>query len=966
MLAYKGEHTPFFHTLGMKHYDHKSIEAKWQKLWVEQRTFFASADSAPKCAYVLDMFPYPSAQGLHVGHPEGYTATDIYCRYLRMKGVSVLHPMGWDAFGLPAENFAIKTGRHPREVTWENIENFRRQIMSLGFSYDWSREVNTANPSYYKWTQWLFLKLYEKGLAYRKEAPVNWCPSCQTVLANEQVLDGACERCGSTVEQRNMKQWFFKTTAYAEPLLKELGGLDWPKPIIDMQKNWIGKSEGALVKFYLTHVPGQPDKKHFIEIFTTRLDTIFGATFVVISPELAKKWIGVGWQVTDEVKQYVEKTLTGRELERMERAAKEKTGVNAGVKAINPATNEEIPVWVADYVLGSYGTGAIMAVPAHDARDFEFAKKFGLPIQEVVVRTQLVVSGVGVILKTGSTILLQHRDNNTDRDPGRVAPFGGEVRANEEPLRAAMRELHEELGIEIVESDLKNVGVFESYNRPGQFINMYFVEGIERAGLNLQEGRGIVNLSIEEALASPSVTEFTKGVLRTLTEHARFFVDDGVLVQSGEFSGLDSNTARHKIAKKIGAELKTQYRLRDWLISRQRYWGAPIPIIYCEEHGEVPVPEEDLPVELPDDVDFRPTGESPLVRSKSFHQVKCPKCAKPARRESDTMDTFVDSAWYFLRYCDPKNTAAAFAPEKVAEWCPVNLYVGGAEHAVLHLMYARFITKALHDMGYVAFSEPFLKLRNQGLILGEDGQKMSKSKGNVINPDDIVEKYGADTLRLYEMFMGPLEDTKPWNTSSIIGIRRFLDRVWYYCERWSNNMTGDEELIAAVEEDHKHGTLFHTSIKKITEDIEGMKYNTAIASLMSLLNKIQNITENTTTTTTRTSLLPALQLKTLLILLYPFAPHITSELWEQLKFEGNIWEQPWPEYDPKALKAVSVTIAVQVNGKLRGQVEVSSGASEAEVVAAARGVPQVAKYLTGGVKKTVYVPGRLVNFVASE
>lgn len=847
----------------MERYDHKTIEAKWQAAWQREQTFAAPAPAKAKRAYVLDMFPYPSAAGLHVGHVEGYSATDIYCRYLRVRGVHILHPMGWDAFGLPAENYAIKTGRHPRETTQENVANIKQQLNALGFSYDWSREVNTADPSYYRWTQWLFLKLYAKGLAYRKEAPVNWCPKDQTVLANEQVVDGACERCGATVEQRQMKQWFFKTTAYADRLLSELEGLDWPQPIVEMQKNWIGKSEGAMVKFEIRNpVKGLvsphgtfASSKFEIEIFTTRLDTIFGATFLVISPELAKTWIDAGWQATAEIKKYVAKSLKSRELERVERAAKEKTGVDTGVRAVNPATTEEIPVWVADYVLGSYGTGAIMAVPAHDERDFEFAKKFGLQIVCVI-------------------------------DPI--------------PAYAAR------LGDSLVDAEQKTFQHMEA----------------------IQKGE-------------------------------EFYVGPGQLMNSGKFDGLDSKVAISAIAKKIGAELKIQYRLRDWLISRQRYWGAPIPIIYCEAcarlrqgfggQGEWPVPEKDLPVELPDDVDFRPHGESPLARSKNFHNVKCPKCGQSARRESDTMDTFVDSSWYWLRYCDPHNESAAFDSKKVREWCPVNFYVGGAEHAVMHLLYARFFTKALQDMGYVNFPEPFLKLRNQGLILGEDGQKMSKSKGNVVNPDEIVIKFGADTLRLYEMFLGPLEEAKPWNTASIAGVRRFLDRVWNLC-------LGKVSPAASAADKLEYWVS--KTAKKVTEDIEAFRFNTAIAALMEYTNYLGAV-----------ELAGEVRVKALgvlLRLLYPFAPHLTSELWQRGGFGGRVWEQPWPKYDAAALKAETITIAVQVNGKLRATIGVPAEASEEEAVAAAKAQAQVQKHLgSAEVKKTVYVPGRLVNFVTS-
>ncbi|MDZ4229991.1 MAG: class I tRNA ligase family protein, partial [Candidatus Veblenbacteria bacterium] len=726
--------------------------------------------------------------------------------------------------------------------------------------------------------QWLFLQLYAKGLAYRKEAPVNWCPSCQTVLANEQVVNGECERCGSRVEQRQMKQWFFKTTAYAERLLKELEGLDWPAPIIEMQRNWIGRSEGASVKFTLTSVPGQEDKKHVVEVFTTRLDTIFGATFLVVSPELAQKWLDVGWQTTAEVKTYVAQAVKGRELERLERAAKEKTGVDTGVRAINPATGEEIPVWVADYVLGSYGSGAIMAVPAHDERDFAFAKKFGLPVQRVVEPKFVATTGEGA-LRPNQDVVKRNAVCAVVRNPkdgtylcvswrafhmhGFVT---GGVEEGEDIVKAALREIHEETGYKNIRLARNPEFALHSFfyhrvkqqNRHARFQYLFFeLEDEARDPIDEKEDKlhEIVWKRPDELKDFFSVIE-GQFIMNFLANPDYIHTGEGILANSGEFSGMDSTEAKVAIAKKIGAELTTQYRLRDWLVSRQRYWGAPIPIIYCETCGEVPVPEKDLPVQLPDDVDFRPTGESPLARSKMFHNVVCPKCGASARRESDTMDTFVDSSWYFLRYCDPQNNEVAFDKKKVAQWCPVSLYVGGAEHAVLHLMYARFITKALQDMGHLAFSEPFLKLRNQGLILGEDGQKMSKSRGNVINPDDIVQEYGADTLRLYEMFMGPLEEAKPWNTSSIVGMRRFLERVWNLCDRWKVNYDGrsknDQAFYDSEVGDGRLTRFFHDTIKKVTDDIETMRYNTAISTLMSLLNKIQQFTKEGTTTTTIT------------------------------------------------------------------------------------------------------------------
>jgi leucyl-tRNA synthetase len=955
----------------MANYDHKSIESAWQKIWEDEQTFAANDQARGERAYILDMFPYPSAQGLHVGHPEGYTATDIYSRYARMRGVNVLHPMGWDAFGLPAENFAIKTGRHPRITTEENITNIKRQIKSLGFSYDWSRELNTSDPKYYRWTQWLFLQLYKKGLAYRQAAPVNWCPSCQTVLANEQVVNGVCERCSTPVEQRQMQQWFFKITAYAKELLSGMADLDWPQPILDMQRNWIGESQGALVNF---QIPNANFQIREITIFTTRLDTIFGATFMVISPELAKKWLAAGWQASVEVINYVNHALHGRELERVERAAKEKTGVDTGIKAINPASQEEIPVWVADYVLGSYGTGAIMAVPAHDERDFAFAKKFGLPVKRVVEPKFVRRAGEGAFREDEKVVKRQAVccivKNPKD---GKYLCLSwkqllmhglvtGDIAEGEDIVTAAVRAIHEATGykhVRLVRNPEFAIHSFfyhrvKQQNHHVRYQYLFFeLVNEEREPVAGEEAARpeVVWLKPEEFkdFFTVSEGEFSS---QLLFNPDYIHKGDGILWNSGEFSGLASAEAVKQIAKQINAQLTTQYKLHDWLISRQRYWGAPIPIIYCQVCGEVPVPENDLPVRLPDDVDFKPTGESPLARSASFQKVACPKCGAPAKRESDTMDTFVDSAWYFLRYCDPNNDKEIFAKKKVQAWCPVDFYVGGAEHAVLHLLYARFISKVLRDLGYLQFDEPFLKLRNQGLILGEDGQKMSKSRGNVINPDEIVANYGADTLRLYEMFMGPLEEAKPWSTASIIGVRRFLERVWKLILSTAPSQAIKLTPAAAAELSY----WVAKTTKKVTEDIISFRFNTAIASLMEFTNYLSGV-----------KLPSAEQIKVgsvLLRLLYPFAPHITAELWQRLGRPGRVWEQTWPEYDPKALQHRQITIAVQVNGKLRGQVRVAAETEEADVLALARANSCVARYLSGRkLKRTVYVPGKLVSFV---
>ena len=852
----------------MSTYNHKAIEKKWQSRY-EAEQIFAVSDKTnqDKKKYILDMFPYPSGEGLHVGHPEGYTATDIYSRYLRMNGFDVLHPMGWDSFGLPAENYAIKIGMHPKESMEKNIETFTKQLKSFGFSYDWSRQVSACDPEYYKWTQWLFLQLYKAGLAYKKEAPVNWCEDCKTVLANEQVIKGKCERCDNDVVQKDLEQWFFKITgknpnakaqnpnkeSYPERLLSNLEKLDWPEPIKLMQRNWIGKSEGAMIEFPVVIArEGTPDRGNpvigaqsiddgiassastpprndtKIEVFTTRPDTLFGATYMVLAPE--NKLID---ELRNQIKNFDEiekyrKTAAGKsQLERTD-LSKEKTGVElSGVRAVNPANNEEIPIWIADYVLSSYGTGAIMAVPAHDERDFEFAKKFGLEIREVI---------------------------KTDKE-------------------------------------------------------------------------------------LPST-------------------DAGTMTNSGEFNGQDSEEAKKKITKKVGGEMAVQYKLRDWLISRQRYWGAPIPIIDCEKCGEVPVPEKDLPVELPDDVDFRPKGESPLALSKTFHDVKCPKCNTKARRENDTMDTFVDSSWYFLRYTDPKN-AKKFADEKkLKTWLPVDTYVGGAEHAVLHLMYARFFCMALKDIGLLDWEEPFTQLRNQGLIMGPDGQKMSKSRGNVINPDEVVEKLGADTVRMYEMFMGPLEDQKPWDTDGIVGVRRFLDRVWAMQDQATNSKNTTKSKFQNPNSKNQNSEIniereLHKLIKKVQDDIKSFDFNTAISQFMIFVNLVNKAGRISTD-----------HFETFLTILNPFAPHITNEIWEKLGHRDLIEKENWPEVDVLLLSEDKITYVVQVNGKVRANIEMDPEASEDDVADEAKKEESAKKYLEGKeVVKQIFVDKRLINFV---
>ncbi len=819
----------------MSNYNHKEIEKKWQAKWAEMDLYKADNDSPKEKRYILDMFPYPSGAGLHVGHVESYTATDIYTRYLRMNGFNVLHPQGWDAFGLPAENYAIKTGIHPAETTKEAIHNFIRQINSLGLSYDWSREINTSDPAYYKWTQWMFLLFYKHGLASKKKGKVNWCENCQTVLAHEQAEGGKCERCGNQVIQKDLEQWFFKITDFIEDqevegkkmngLLSGLSDMDWPESTKSAQKNWIGKSEGT--EFQLSINNSQLS----INVYTTRLDTVFGMTYVVVAPEheIVNKIKNYELKITnyDEMVDYVENSKKKTELERTE-LAKEKTGIELkDIKAINPFTKEEVSVFVGDYVLGGYGTGAVMAVPAHDERDFKFAKKYGLGIKTVV--------------------------------------SGGE--------------------------------------------------------------------SEDEA-----------------------FAEDGVLVDSEEFTGLTSVEARETMTKWLEekgiGKRRINYRLRDWLVSRQRYWGAPIPIIYCDHCGAVPVPEEDLPVTLPTDVDFKPTGESPLNYSKEFQDVKCPKCGAKARRESDTMDTFVCSSWYYLRYADPKNEKEFASRESLEKWLPVDVYVGGAEHSVLHLLYARFFAKVLQKYGYIDFNEPFLKLRHQGIILGEDGNKMSKSKGNVVNPDEVVEMCGADSLRMYEMFMGPLEDMKPWNTKGIVGIQRFLEKVWKLSEKELQECDGNHELCKTTPIELKQ--MLHKTIKKVTEDIEDFRFNTAISQMMIFVNLLGKYEK-----------FPKKMLFKFLVLLAPFAPHIAEELYMKIDGQANsIFKEEWPKYNLAMIKDETISLVVQVSSKARDVISVPAEISEEEAKEAALGSEKVKKWLEGKeIMKTIFVKGKLINLV---
>ncbi|HBC4088910.1 TPA: leucine--tRNA ligase [Staphylococcus aureus] len=804
----------------MLNYNHNQIEKKWQDYWDENKTFKTNDNLGQKKFYALDMFPYPSGAGLHVGHPEGYTATDIISRYKRMQGYNVLHPMGWDAFGLPAEQYALDTGNDPREFTKKNIQTFKRQIKELGFSYDWDGEVNTTDPEYYKWTQWIFIQLYNKGLAYVDEVAVNWCPALGTVLSNEEVIDGVSERGGHPVYRKPMKQWVLKITEYADQLLADLDDLDWPESLKDMQRNWIGRSEGAKVSFDVDNTEGK------VEVFTTRPDTIYGASFLVLSPEHALVNSITTDEYKEKVKAYQTEASKKSDLERTD-LAKDKSGVFTGAYATNPLSGEKVQIWIADYVLSTYGTGAIMAVPAHDDRDYEFAKKFDLPIIEVIE--------------------------------------GGNV---------------------------------------------------------------------EEAA----------------------YTGEGKHINSGELDGLENEAAITKaiqlLEQKGAGEKKVNYKLRDWLFSRQRYWGEPIPVIHWEDGTMTTVPEEELPLLLPETDEIKPsgTGESPLANIDSFVNVVDEKTGMKGRRETNTMPQWAGSCWYYLRYIDPKNENMLADPEKLKHWLPVDLYIGGVEHAVLHLLYARFWHKVLYDLAIVPTKEPFQKLFNQGMILGEGNEKMSKSKGNVINPDDIVQSHGADTLRLYEMFMGPLDAAIAWSEKGLDGSRRFLDRVW----RLMVNEDGTLSSKIVTTNNKSLDKVYNQTVKKVTEDFETLGFNTAISQLMVFINECYKVDE-----------VYKPYIEGFVKMLAPIAPHIGEELWSKLGHEESITYQPWPTYDEALLVDDEVEIVVQVNGKLRAKIKIAKDTSKEEMQEIALSNDNVKASIEGkDIMKVIAVPQKLVNIVA--
>jgi leucyl-tRNA synthetase len=928
-------------------YNPQEIEKKWQRRWAEDKLYEVRDDDPRPKWYALTMFPYTSGD-LHIGHWYNNIPADVHARYKRMRGFNVLHPMGFDAFGLPAENAAIKHGVHPFKWTMQNIDNMRRQIKSIGGIYDWSREVITCLPEYYKWTEWFFLKLYEAGLAYRARAPVNWCPECQTVLANEQVVgEGVCERCETPVIRRDLEQWFFKITRYADELLN-FDGIDWPERIKIMQRNWIGKSYGTEISFALDH-PGVAEKE--IKVFTTRPDTVFGVTFMVLAPEhpLVAKLTAPGKKA--EVEAYILKSRRQSEIERLS-TEKEKDGVFIGAYCVNRLNDTRVPIWIADYVLLSYGTGAVMAVPAHDERDFAFALKYGIPIVPVIAPPD----GIARSFAFPSSMKEGFEEE--------LKKGGFEYRPGDE-IGGWYITLHGEAQTE------KYIGLLKKYFKPGKGWNE-IVGSPWRFFFTSPDGE-ISTLELDSLASEKEILERCKAVepnvrnCRTVVEMLNtlgfyrdrlFHPEFGKMIHSGVMTGkgpgIDPIT--EYLEEKGWGRRTVSYKIRDWLISRQRYWGAPIPIVYCKKCGIVPVPEKDLPVLLPEDAEFRPTGESPLKYNEKFVNTKCPRCNGPAQRETDTMDTFMCSSWYFLRYTSPGYSKAAFDPAKVKKWLPVDFYTGGAEHAVMHLLYARFFIKAIRDIGIVDFGEPFLKLFNQGIILS-GRQKMSKSRGNVVNPDEYVATLGADTLRGYFMFIGPWDQGGEWDDSGVSGMSRWMKRIWKLVleDYNSKGSQGDAELA--------HFT--HRTIKKVTEDIEKIRFNTMVAALMEFTNYLGKVKEEggVSASAWRSSI------KTLLLLLAPTAPHLAEELWQREGYAYSIHNQPWPGWDEALIKEEEVVIPVQVNGKLRDTVTVAASlaasVNEDELPALMKEKSRrIAEYLEGKqLLKTIYVKGRIVNFI---
>jgi len=986
----------------MKNYDHKKIEKKWQGVWEKSKIYETKTGAKGKKFYGLIEFPYPSGAGLHVGHIRSNTAMDIITRKRRMEGYNVLYPIGWDAFGLPTENYAIKMGIEPAKITKTNTDVFRKQLKSIGFGFDWSREIDTTSPSYFKWTQWVFLQMFKKGLAYKKKTEINWCATCKIGLANEEVAGGVCDRCGGRVIKKEKEQWMLAITKYADRLDKDLDKVNYLEKIKIGQRNWIGKSEGSQIKFKIittgnfssgprTREDEGPDcsekfpsSSNFIEVFTTRADTIFGATYVVLAPEheLIEK-LKVKIVNSKEIENYIKEIKNKTDIERTG-DDKEKTGVELkGIKAINPANGEEIPVWIADYVLATYGTGAVMAVPAHDERDYEFAKKYNLPIKYVIASYIIDENdphreGLPVVFRKAVECYIFNPNKKEFlfldwKVTKWRGPVSGGVEDGEDIEQAARREIYEETGYKNLKF-IKNLGnpiradffhPHKNENRSAEFHGLYFeLENEEKDEVNAKEISKHQPVWVREENVFSYITE-GKEFFNRIKKDKFSFTEDGKLINSGKFSELSSEEARREITEFVGGKIVTKYKLRDWVFSRQRYWGEPIPIIHCDKCGYVPVPEKDLPVILPKVKSYTPTdnGESPLATISKWVNTSCPKCKGKAKRETDTMPNWAGSSWYFLRYADPKNKKEFASKKSLAYWMKngVDWYNGGMEHTTLHLLYSRFWHKFLYDLKLVPTSEPYMKRTSHGMILAEGGEKMSKSKCNTVDPKETVDLYGADTLRIYEMFIGPFDQSVSWSTESIIGSRRFLDKVWRVGERIitsqvkTNSRRFTPEGLYTTENLSLHAsleTILHKTIKKIGEDIESMNFNTAISSMMILVNEMEKneISKD--------------DFKMFLQILAPFAPHLTEELWSNLGEKKSIHKSKWPKYNKKKIIDDNIKIVVQINGKVRAEIIIKKDMNEEEIKQKAIKEEAVIPWIEGKeIKRIIYVKERLLNIV---
>ena len=992
----------------MKAYDHKKIESKVQKEW-EKKKIYQAKDGKGKKFYSLIEFPYPSGDGLHVGHIRSNTAMDIISRKRRMEGYNVLYPIGWDAFGLPTENYAIKTGKKPSVVTKKNTDTFRRQLKEIGFSFDWSREVNTTDPKYYKWTQWIFLQFFKKGLAYKAKSYINWCPKDKIGLANEEAVGGICDRCGSATEKREKEQWMLAITKYADRLDKDLDLVDYPERVKIQQRNWIGKSEGSEIEFKLKIAEQQlfhgshsnlnvvnesniayaekSSAPQFLKVFTTRADTLFGVTYVVLAPE-HKLINDLKSRITNwgEVEKYIENAKRKSEIERTD-DKKEKTGIELkGVKAINPANNEEVSVWIADYVLADYGTGAVMAVPAHDERDFIFAKKYNLSIKQVIEPVLVQTAGTAAFRENepvnenhGIIAVIKHWSE--DKYLGLYWPepdwgtfLTGGIDEGFTPEETVLKEIYEETGYKNVKI-IKELGFVHSkyYHAPKKqnrfghtpaFLVQILNEEKDKIAEDEKKRHEIKWLTKKE-LESFLTGKSHLQVLKFLD--SPLYIEYGLLTNSGEFNGVDSEEVQKKITEFVGGKMVTKFKLRDWVFSRQRYWGEPIPIINCGKCGLVPVPEKDLPIKLPEVKSYKPmdNGESPLASISKWVNTKCPKCGGKAKRETDTMPNWAGSSWYYLRYIDPKNNKAFADKKKLKYWTPVDWYNGGMEHTTLHLLYSRFWHKFLYDLKLVPTPEPYKKRTSHGMILGEGGVKMSKSLGNVVNPDDIVKTYGADTLRIYEMFMGPFEESVAWSTESIIGSRRFIEKVWRIGEKIKEGKANNFlSLRPRSQKDREPTTLenhlpsllpklLHKTIKKVSEDIESMRFNTAISAMMILATEMEK-TENISTE----------DFKKFLQILAPFAPHITEDIWFSLKEKGSIHLSNWPKWDENAIIDQEIKIAVQINGKVRAEILIQTSDEEDAVKKKALADQNILRHLNNkDIKRVIYVKNKVINIL---